>query len=126
MTQFHIGSQQAGNITNIGGDATFGAQQGTFAAGDARVLIGEVRGALRAVALEPEARERAERDLDEVERAVEAGDEASAGSRLERLVTVLQRGGALAAAGAALVEPLTRLAQTLGPVGARVLALLPG
>lgn len=126
MTQFHIGSQQAGNITNVGGDATITSQHGTFRAGDARVLIGEVRGALRAAALDADVRASAERDLDGVEQAVEAGDEATAGSRLERLVTVLQRGGALAAAGAALVEPLSRLAQTLGPVGARVLALLPG
>lgn len=126
MTQFHIGSQQAGNITNVGGDATITSQHGSFVAHDARAAVRDVRQVLASSGLDPADRDRAERDLDDVEQAVERGDEATAGSRLERLVTLLSRAGALAGAGAALVEPLGRLAHALGPVGARVLSLLPG
>jgi hypothetical protein len=126
MTEFHIGSQQAGTITNVGGDATISGQQGSFTAHDARVAIREVREALRASALDRAERERAEGDLDDVEQAVGRGDERAAESRLERLVVRLKDAGALAGAGAALLGPITRLAQSLGPAAARVLAMLPG
>ena len=126
MTEFHIGSQQAGTITNVGGDATISGQQGSFSAHDARVAIRDVRAVLRTSSLDRADRERAEGDLDDVEQAVGRGDERAAESRLERLVVTLKDAGALAGAGVALLGPITRLAQTLGPAGARILAMLPG
>lgn len=48
----------------------------------------------------------------------------TATSHLRRFTTVLRDAGALATAGAALIEPLTRIGRWLGPIGAAVLTLL--
>lgn len=48
----------------------------------------------------------------------------TASSHLSRFTTVLRDAGALAKAGAALIEPLTRIGRWLGPVGAAILTLL--
>jgi hypothetical protein len=55
--------------------------------------------------------------------AVENGPD-QAVAPLRRFTEILKGAGALAAAGAALVEPLTRIGRWLGPVGAAVLQLL--
>lgn len=51
-------------------------------------------------------------------------DKPVAGEQLGRFTRVLRDAAALATAGAALVEPLTRIGRWLGPFGAAVLALL--
>jgi hypothetical protein len=123
MTQFNIGSQHAGNITNIGGDATIGHQQGAYGAAAALAAIDDLRRATGV--LEPAQRAAARQMMDELEDDVQRGETGSAAIRLRRLTDWLARTGALAAAGAAFVEPLARIARVLGPVAESVLRQLP-
>jgi hypothetical protein len=53
-----------------------------------------------------------------------ARDKPAAGEHLRRFTKVLRDTGALAAAGATVLEPLGRIARWLGPLGTAVLALL--
>lgn len=56
--------------------------------------------------------------------ATSSPNKQTATSHLRRFTTVLRDAGALATAGAALIEPLTRIGRWLGPIGAAVLTLL--
>jgi len=123
MTQFNIGSQHAGNITNIGGDATIGHQQGAYGAAAALAAINDLRRATGV--LQPVQRASARQMIDELEADVRRGQTGSAASRLHRLTNWLTGTSALAAAGAAFVEPLARIARVLGPAAESVLRQLP-
>lgn len=68
-------------------------------------------------------RAEAESQLGAARAAVEKGPDQAA-APMRRFTEILKGAGALAAAGAALVEPLTRIGRWLGPVGAAVLQLL--
>jgi hypothetical protein len=68
-------------------------------------------------------RAEAERQLGAARAAVE-NEPQQAADPLRRFTEILKGAGALATAGAALVGPLTRIGQWLGPVGAAVLQLL--
>lgn len=125
MTQFTIGSQQAGTITNVGGDATIGSQHGVNVGVQARAAVRDLRRALEGAAVTDADRPAVDEALDDLEDEVRAGTPETAASGLERLVSLLDSAGALAGAGAGLVGPITRLAGALGAAGKRVLPLLP-
>jgi hypothetical protein len=129
--QVNIGS---GN-TNVGGDQ-IDNRGGTFAGRDLTVerpslasdieALGALLGQLRLTESE---RAEATRELDAFREASRTAggkepDREKAGSHLRRFTTLLRDAGALAGAGATLVEPLIRLGRWLGPIGASVLALL--
>ena len=122
---FHIGTQNAGVVNNVGRDQHIaGGQQGTL------VVTPEVREALEALRttvasadLDGRQSREATRQLDEIEAAVGSATpepERVAGP-LEKLTRLLVAAGPLAAA----VGPLQTLAGWLGQLGAGVLQLLP-
>jgi hypothetical protein len=129
---FNIGSQTGGVISNVGRDQVVsGGQHGTAVTlADARSAVD----ALRAVLHRPDALPLTEQQQAEVRgdlAAIEADlGEADPpreriGERLTRLTTVLTQAGALVGAGAAMVGPLSTLAQWLGSTGSAVLQMLP-
>jgi len=69
-------------------------------------------------------RQQAAQALHGAKDAAAAGDRAGVGGHVRRFTEVLKDAGALAGAGATLVDALTRIGRWLGPVGAAVLALL--
>lgn len=83
--------------------------------------------AVRRVDLPSDLRDHVLNDVAAVEEAIAGGAPApqEVAGRLDRVTRALSRAGALAAAGAGLVGPLTTLGRWLGPAGAAVLALLP-
>jgi hypothetical protein len=122
---FHIGTQNAGVVNNVGRDQHItGRQEGTL------VVTPEVREALQAlrstvasVELDGRQSREATRQLDEIEAAVGSATpepERVAGP-LEKLTRLLVAAGPIAAA----VGPLQTLAGWLGQLGAGVLQLLP-
>lgn len=127
-SQVTIGS---GNTT-VGGDQ-IDNRGGTFAGRDLTIerpslasdiaALGELLGTLRLTESE---RVEATRELDAFREASggREPDREKAGGHLRRFTTLLRDAGALAGAGATLVEPLIRLGRWLGPIGAAVLALL--
>ena len=125
--EFNIGTQQ-GNISNVAGDMTIhGGQQ--FLAGPAdavREELVKLRQILSTLDIDPTSR----RSVEEL--ATEAADEldrpqpdASTVARpIERLTKILRDAGAFAAAGAALIDPLQRIASWLGASGRAILDLI--
>lgn len=107
--QINLGS---GN-TNVGRDQVVATLTGDLDALDA---------ALRGLRMTDTQRTEAVRALDAFRGAVQ--DKPTASEHLQRFTRVLRDAGALATAGTALVEPLKRIGQWLGPLGAAVLALL--
>jgi hypothetical protein len=123
---FHIGTQNAGVVNNVGHDQHItGGQQGVL------VVTPEVRQALHALrsvvgsaALDDARSREATRQLDEIDAAVGSAmpePERVAGP-LEKLTRLLVAAGPVAAA----VGPLQTLAGWLGQLGSGVLRLLPG
>lgn len=124
---FNVSGQQHGNVNMAGRDMHIGSQ--THGGFDPAALIREitaVRGALESTDLPPPAREAAEAELTaaEEELAAPAPDEKKVADRLEGFTTIVKRFGGLAGAGAALLGPLTRVVEHLGPVGQAVQRLL--
>lgn len=123
--QVNIGS---GN-TNVGRDA-IDNRGGVLAGGDVTITLASdldaLTAALDGLRLTSEERAGAVRELAGLRSSAvgERPDRQRAGEHLRRFTGLLRDAGALAAAGAALVEPLTRIARWLGPVGAAVLSLL--
>jgi hypothetical protein len=120
---------------NVGGDQ-YVAHGDQYVAGrdqnvrsDASAVATELaalRVALAELRLTATERRAVEQDVAAMEAAT-AGDEPdrpALSRHLESVTATLQRAGLLAAAGAGLVEPLTRLAHWLGPLGASVLTRL--
>lgn len=99
--------------TNVGRD-----QVVVTLAGD----IDALGAALRELRLSDEQRAAASAALAGFRASVQ--DKRTASAHLGRFTKVLKDAGALAAAGAKLIEPLTRIGRWLGPLGAAVLALL--
>ena len=126
---FNIHNQTAGQISNVDGNQyNFGGQQNSVVShGDAHAAALALLAAVQRVGLPPEALAYALQDITAVERDLAGGrpDPQQAAGRLERLTRGLSRTGALAAAGASLIGPLTTLGRWLGPAGAAVLSLLP-
>jgi hypothetical protein len=88
--------------------------------------LAALREALAELRLSAAERQAVEQDVAAMEAAVDDDetDRPAVARHLDSLTATLQRAGALAAASVGLVEPLSRLARWLGPLGATVLARL--
>jgi hypothetical protein len=125
---FHINSQQAGVINNVGRDQHItGGQQGQISVGQARDAVQDLRDGLAATHLEqaPATEAGALVDRLEADLAEPEPDRSRVAGTLERLTRLLTATGSLVAAGAVLVGPLQTLATWLGTLGQPVLGLLP-
>ena len=122
---FNIASQQAGAIYQAAGDQTIAHGGGTLAVG-ALGAVSDLRAALESTPMPPAARREVERALEGVqaELASPAPDEAAVGGRVERIVGILGKAGALASAGESLAGPLRSIASFAGVAGAAALRLL--
>ena len=127
---FNIGQQNAGIINNTAGNQYVrGGQQATVVAGpEVLAALTMLRSAVTALPLAPEVAREAEQELGEVEAATREPqpDQPRVANALERLTAILARTGTLASAAGTLVEPLRTLGHWLGPLGLRLLQLLPG
>ena len=128
---FNIGSQTGGVINNVAGDQYVSGRQSGVAVSlsDAQTAAQALQTALATADLsELSADQRAQltTDADAIVAEVHASDppQESIRDRLARITSILRDAGALAGAAAAIVGPVTALAQWLGPLGASVLALL--
>jgi hypothetical protein len=128
MTDFTIGSQNAGVIQNVGGDVTMGDVT-VAASWDAAVRseLARLEEEAAKVPLPPASRVAVEKDLAaaKAEAAKKAPDRGKIAQLVERATRVLGEAGALATAGSSLVTSLRRTATVLGPAGKTLLALLP-
>jgi hypothetical protein len=129
---FNIGNQSGGVVNNVGRDqVVHGGQYGvSVTREDALDAVAVLRSLLASAdlpGLTDEDRATVEEDVGVIagDLASDAPDREGVRSRLERVTEVLTRAGAVAGAGAALVGPLTTIAQWLGPLGASVLRMLP-
>ncbi|WP_028049069.1 hypothetical protein [Cellulomonas sp. URHD0024] len=124
----HIGSQNAGTINNVDGDQTiYGGQQGTLVLlHDARLAASSLRHVVGTLSLDPAQAAAARADVEQVSTALEEPqpDRSRIAGVLERLTRLLKGAGSLAAAGAALIGPISTVAAWLGHLGAPVLGLL--
>jgi hypothetical protein len=125
---FNIGNMHANQINNVEGNQyLYGGQHGVVVTTQhARSAAADLRRALPAAALDRRDAGAARAAIDEVEAGL-AGpqpDRPRVAGGLERLTRLLSAAGALAGAGATLVEPLRSLAGWLGELGMPVLALL--
>jgi hypothetical protein len=118
--EFHNVTISGGGQVNLGsGNTNVGRDQvQTTLAGD----IDALGAALRGLTIPDARRNEALSALDAFRGAVR--DKPAASEHLQRFTRVLRDAGALATAGATLVEPLRRIGRWLGPLGASVLALL--
>lgn len=112
-----------------GRDQYVAGQDQVVAHGETGQVLAELAGlreALGGLRLTEAERAGAERDLKAVEEAVRRPepDTAAAGRHLQSFTAGLKEAGALAAAGATVVESIARVAHWLGPVAAGALALL--
>ncbi|MBB2925296.1 hypothetical protein [Cellulomonas cellasea] len=95
---------------------------------DPRRAASELRAAVTGLALDPATSAAVRADVDEIEDGLAPGapDPQRVARATERLTGTLERAGALATAGAALVTPLRTIGGWLGSVGESVLRMLPG
>jgi hypothetical protein len=122
MTTFHIQSQAAGSIQNVGNDMTVNGGLHSTAAFDAAGLQAELMQLaedLNQADMAPEHRFGALSNLAHasVETARPEPDRESIGARIAKTAEVLRDAGALASGGSALVQTLCRIAELLGPAG---------
>lgn len=128
---FNIGSQTGGVINNVAGDQYVSGRQSGVAVSlsDAQTAAQALQTALATAdlsELSADQRTQLTTDADAIVAEVHASDppQESIRDRLARITSILRDAGALAGAAAAIVGPVTALAQWLGPLGASVLALL--
>lgn len=129
MATFNIGTQNAANIQNIGGDAVIQGglyAHATFDQRELRVAIARARELVADMELPAEVRVPADRPLASAadEAAQEQPDKRRVGELLATAARTLTEAGTVATAGTALIETLRRAAILLGPVGHAALALL--
>jgi hypothetical protein len=126
-TQFNIGSQQ-GNVSNVAGDMTVhGGQQYLAAPVDAvREELANLRLALSMIDLDPEVQRSVEDLMTEAGQELDQPhpDKQKVARPIERLTSLLSDAGAVTAAGAALIDPLQRIASWLGASGQAILHIL--
>ncbi|MER5998387.1 hypothetical protein ABT120_07435 [Nonomuraea angiospora] len=120
------GTQYVGGHHQTAGRDIHGVAGHQLAGQGLHTDLNAIRSALDELRLSAAERRSAERELSAVEDAVggETPDREQAGRHLQELTSGLERAGALADAGATLIDALGRIAQWLGPLGAGVLALL--
>ena len=124
---FNIGSQH-GNVSNVAGDMTVhGGQHYTAFPAD---MIGQelrnIREIISAMNLDPAAGKAAAGLLADADRELGKSrhDARKVARPIERLTRLLRDIGAIAAGGAALIDPLTRIASGLGAAGQVILHLI--
>ena len=124
---FNIGSQH-GNVSNVDGDMTvYGGQHYTALPAD---MIGQelrnIQGIISAMNLDPAARKAAAGLLADADRELGKSrhDAKKVARPIERLTRLLRDIGAIAVGGAALINPLTRIASGLGVAGQAILHLI--
>ena len=124
---FNIGSQH-GNVSNVAGDMTvYGGQHYTALPAD---MIGRelrtIQGIISAMNLDPAARKAAAGYLADADRELGKSrhDAKKVARPIERLTRLLRDMGAIAAGGAALINPLTCIASGLGAAGQAILHLI--
>lgn len=122
---FHIGSQQAGAIYQAAGDQTIGHAGGTLALGALRA-VDDLRTALESAPVPAAAKHEVEHALEAVESELGAPepDRGRIARRLERIIGILGKAGALASTGESLLSPLRSIASFAGAAGATALRLL--
>jgi hypothetical protein len=124
---FNIGSQH-GNVSNVAGDMTvYGGQHYTgFPAELIRQELGNLQRAISAIGLDPAVQKKAAALLADADHELSrAGRDAKKVARpIERLAGLLKNIGAIAVSGAALIDPLQRIASWLGPAGQAILHLI--
>lgn len=129
MTEFTIGSQNAGSIQNVGGDLTMGdvTIAASWDTAAVRNELARLEDEASRVTLPPASRVAVEKDLAAAtaEAAKKAPDRGKIVQLVERAARILGEAGALATAGSGLVKSLRRTAAVLGPAGKTLLALLP-
>jgi hypothetical protein len=126
---FNIGNQSGGVVNNVAGNQYIShGQHGIGTLAEARSAARALRITVDDIALPDPARDWVRNDAREVERALDSDepDRGQVARQLERITDLLSRSGALAAAGAGLVGPLTILGQWLGAAGAPLLQILGG
>lgn len=124
---FNVSGSQQGNINMVGGDMHVGSQTNVALDVDAmRRDVSAVRQGLDAAGLPAPARQVAEAELASAERelAAQSPNREVLVDRLTKFTTVVKSFGGLVAAGTILVDPLTRLASHLGPLGNALQRLL--
>jgi hypothetical protein len=123
-----IGRQSAGQITNVAGNQYIeGGTHGTIGAVGADLAdLEEIRRRLDEIALTRRQREDADAALEETRHELSGSkpDTAKVAQRLEQLAGILKAAGVLAGAGVVLVDPIARIALTLGAAGVKVLQML--
>jgi hypothetical protein len=124
---FNIGTQEGVN-TNVAGDMTvYGGQHYTVSSPEeARRELADIREALAKLELGPDVVEEASALIDEADHELARPEPRpdKVGGPIERLTTLVSQVGGLAAAGAALVEPLQRIGTWLGTAGQGILRLI--
>jgi hypothetical protein len=124
---FNIRSQH-GNVSNVAGDMTvYGGQH--YTALPAHMIGRELRtiqGIISAMNLDPAARKAAAGFLADADRELSKSrhDAKKVARPIERLTRLLRDIGAIAAGGAALINPLTCIASGLGAAGQAILRLI--
>lgn len=125
---FHIHNQQANVINQVAGDQSItGGQHVTVTALDtARDAVAPLRQAVGAVPLDRSGAASARVWVDEIDTELRKDHPRPpvVENRLRRLTTLLESTGALAAAGATLLNPLRAVATWLGDLGENTLRLL--
>jgi hypothetical protein len=124
---FNIGSQH-GNVSNVGGDMTvYGGQHYTALPADMiRRELGNIQGIISAMDLDPAARKAIAGLLADADRELGKSrhNAGKVGRPIERLTRLLRDIGAIAAGGAALIDPLLRIASCLGAAGQAIFHLV--
>src|SRR3954452_12874024 len=117
------GSMYAGSVNQVGGNQYNWSAPPELMRRTAASLRCSVE---RKVRLDQRRAEAARAELDEIQAGLGQSEPQArrVATALKRLTELLKEAGALVSAGAALLEPLRRLAIWLGALGAPVLALL--
>lgn len=126
MTTFNNHGTFTGTVNQVGGDQYVGRQHtviGSPEVSDALARLVEALDSARLTAAESSTVRAEVQGMRDDLAAGDARRESFAG-RLERVTRLLSGAGALVGAGAALVGPITALAQWLGPLGGGVLGVL--
>jgi hypothetical protein len=124
---FNVGSQ-TGNISNVAGDMTIhgGQQYVAVPADKVRNELLNLRTTLANADFDPSLQRRAEELLSDAEGELDKDrpDAEKVARPVDRLTRLLKEAGAISIAGAALIDPLQRIASWLGDSGRGILRLI--
>ena len=124
---FNIGSQH-GNISNVAGDMTMhGNQEYVAAYGDmVREELTKLQRALSTTGIDREVKKSVMELLTNSHRELDKSnpDPQKVAGSIEQLTRLLKDAGALSVAGAALIDPLQRIASWLGSSGQAIVQLM--